>query len=231
MLERIRRQVIDSFDETYDTFSHVIPFHYTNFIDGKAWLTMTCVACYLAGDIEIYQLCFKWLRLLNTVGKNARNFAPYQVKDSWKQSKTIPPFWYKEKPQGFAAPCAAAWANKQGVPIECSKSKKWIKTQAKAMCFVAPLFGYLIRYIPYLRQHINSVMMAHLLLDRKPPESMRFLAKDNMIYSYQYGIKCDTLYPDDEGIWAAKNYSSNKKSNIYTPICNLTGIYLQKELT
>lgn len=235
MIEEIREKVISAFrPEDEYAFSNEIPFRYNNFIDGQAWVGMLAGAARLAGDSIVESLASKYLTGLSVVGKDARTFAPYKVSGSWLESTAIyfKGYYYKQKPQGFAGPCAIRWAEKLGVYIWPDKKYDYVKYIAMAMVIIAPLFGYLIRFIPYLRQHINSIMFAHFLLGKKPPKSMMFLAKDNMVYSYLYRLPCDTLY-ENTGIWPAKDYPGESEIRIdkeYTPICNLVGLYLQQAL-
>jgi hypothetical protein len=213
MIEEFRKKVIASFDRVFNTFSHEIPFKYTNFIDGQAWLGITCGA------------------VNHDVGKDSRNFAPCQVKESWINSKAFPELWYKKKPQSFAGPCAVLWAINQGAALYYPENKRSTYLKAKILCMLASPYGYLIKYVKKLRQHINTFMFAHLLLEKRPPESMRFLSKDNMIYSYIYRVPCQTLYKNT-GIWPAKDYPDNEEvdEQEYTPICNFAGLCLQKVL-
>lgn len=230
-MNELREQVIAAFKprEGY-TFSHVLPFTYTNFIDGMAWVSVLAGACKVHGDTEIQELSEGYLNNLILSGKDSRNFAPTSdAPAGWKFSE-MPGYSYKEKPQAFAGPCALEWAIKQGCNIE----PMWVKTvmdKAELYTEVSWLFGYLIKWIKPLRQHVNSVMFAHMLTGKRPPQSMHFLAENNMIYSWLYAEKCEANYPNT-GIWPAKDWPGNKeeKKQKYTPICDLIGRYLQGTL-
>jgi len=221
--EILRQQVIDAFDtENHYAFSHVMPHKYTNFIDGLAWLSILAGSANLVGDNKVMKYCDKWCCFLLEISKDARNFAPVQVDDNWKPSN-VAGIWYKEKPQSFAGPCANQWRHGD-------RSVFNVKTTAMALTFIAPVYGHLVRWIKPLRQHLNSVMFAHMLLNRKPPSSLLFAAKNNMIYSYLYGIKCEAHYRNTS-VWPARNvWDGEEKETTYQPVCELAGRYMQQYL-
>lgn len=224
----IRQKVIESFDIGHKyAFSNEIPFKYNNYIDGMFHVSMLAGASRIAKDYELMVMCEEYVDNLLAVGNDARNFAPMMVSDSWIPSSKFDGYWYKEKEQSFAGPAMLQWSSDKGVEYKTKMNKK---PMAVLLALIAPIFGILIRFIPKLRQHINSVMLAHLLLGIKPPVTMEFLAEDNMIYSYLYKKKCTVLY-DNTGIWPAKDYDDESiKEQEYTPICNLIGIYLQESI-
>ena len=228
MLAEIREKVIASFNKDNCSFSNMSPYEINGFIDCKYMLCILMVACNNVGDDEIRDLCFNSLSNLALVGDDARAYASEPASGTWKVSRTMAKLFYKEKPQASAGNMMAQYACKNGITVEVKSNKTKL---AKILCLVAPVYGYAIRYISKLRQHINTFMLAHLLLGMKPPRSMQFLAKDNMIYSYLYRIPCRTLY-QNTGIWSAKDYpgESKIKDKNYSPICNLVGIYLQETL-
>lgn len=224
-----RSQVLEGFREDY-TYSHVLPFEYTNFIDGMAWVSTLWGAALLVGDDEIAAHCGGFIWNLLEVGPDARNFAPFQVKSSWVMSPNQPGYWFKRKPQSFAGPAALRFAINQGADIEPSRVVD-VRGQAKVFRALAWPFGYLIRYVKPLRQHINSVMFAHLIAGARPPKSMHFLAHNNPLYSWLYKERCEALYLNT-GPWPAKDYPGNAeiKTQTYTPVCQLAAEYLQSTL-
>jgi len=232
-MKELRDKVIEGFrpDDGY-TYSHVLPFAYTNFIDGMAWVGTLAGACKLVQDKELVDICECYLNNLILVGKDARNFAPTEKSpSSWDISNRMVGYSYKKKPQSFAGPCGLQFAINCG----CDIDRQWvhdINLKAKLFCLIATPFGYLIRWVKSLRQHLNSIMFAHMVLDKKPPKSMHFLSKNNPIYSWVFREKCDSIYPNT-GIWPAKDWPYGdrvEKIQQYSPICNLTGIYLQRTL-
>ena len=229
MIMSIRNQIIEAFEPLTGNYSHVLPHVYSNFIDGMAWVSLLAGSAKLINDTEVVKLCESYLSVLCSI-KDSRNYAPYVVADNWiYDHKSM--YWIKSKPQAFAGSCLLHWAKEQGVNVDTSNIEKPILL-AKFLVYIAPVFGHLIRYIPVLRQHINSVLMAHLLLDTVPPESMKFLTEDNMIYSYLYKEPCHILYPNT-GAFPAKDYPDTEKEisiKIYTPLCNYVGICLQSLL-
>jgi len=214
----IRDEVVSAFrpDDSY-TYSHVLPFKYTNYIDGRFQVAMLYGAARMAYDKEMMTLASGYLTNLELVGPDARNFAPSSLApEGWIPSETMPGFSYKMKPQGSAAPLAISWAMGTDVP-----------QRARLFTAIAPLYGW---FLPLFKQHLNTVMLAHLALGKIPPESMMRLAKDNPIYSYLYNVKCSATYRNT-GAWPAKDYSFKEVSDTqYTPLCSLVGQYLQMSL-
>lgn len=253
--EETRKKVLEAFDpETY-YYSQVLPFGYNNWIDGMAWVGLLCGASYKVGDRELAEKCEKYLERLLMVGKDARNFAPMQVSSDWKESETLPGYWYKEKPQSFAGPVGLRFAIDNGAHLN---DPFRIKSRARWMALVGGLFGYLVRWVGWLRQHVNSMFLAYLILGKRPPDSMLWLCEDNPFYSYIAGKKCSTTYPDmrktsgghtvDRSYivplcmrkptsWVFRQWPKSEyiregvpQNSAYTPAAELVGDYLQSTL-
>lgn len=231
MMKELRQQVIAGFrpDEGF-SYSHILPFAYSNFIDGMAWVSILSGSCRLVKDDVLADICDKYLQTLIDVGKDARNFAPFQVKDDWKHSPTMLGYWYKEKPQAFAGPCALYWAISCGSTVD-PKGLAIPDGTARWLCRLAPLYGLLFRHISGLRQHMNSIMFAHLLIGKRPPDNMAWITAENMVYSYIYSRRCEANYPNT-GAWPAKDiaFDRTEKAQKYTPTCDLAGRYMQMSL-
>lgn len=195
--EEVRNEVLNSFNDENGYFYHQYPHGYSNFIDGMAWIGLLCGACLKVGDTELAEKCTRYLNILINVGKDARNFAPFPVKDNWKKSKNIEGLWYKEKPQSAAGPLGLMFAVKNGANIDVPdylKRKYEIKVNMHRFGF---FFGYLVRCIPKLKQHINTMFLSYLLAEKKPSSSMKFLIEENPLFSYIYGRFCNVEYPDN----------------------------------
>jgi len=227
----VRQQVINSFDTKHlCTFSHEIPYRLTNFIDGMAWIGVLAGAAHKAGDTEVEELCKVWLTTVATVGEDARNYAPYQVKDEWLPSKSLSGYWFKEKPQSFAGPAAYHWAIKQGVDLP-KDAVRDVEGTAGLLCSAAPVYGWLVKHFTFLRQHFNSFIFAHLLLGKTPPSSMEFSTQNNPFYAYLYGTTVDYTYSMHVSAWPAKHvWGAEEKNKTYTPVCQLASDYLQSTL-
>ena len=227
----LRSEVIAAFEPSIYAYSNMTPYVTNNFIDSKYMLCILAVACEKAGDTEIQNLCNKSLNMLADVGKDARTYANSTPSSgTWKESKTHLSLYYKEKPQASAGNMMAQWARQNGITVTVDEDKTLI---AKSLCLIAPLYGYVIRWIPKLRQHINTVFLSHLLLGKTPPNSMHFLAVDNPFYSWLYGEKCNIKYPVDKGAWPAKIWPDGdypSKGKEYSPVCQLAADFLQSTL-
>jgi len=254
----IRDQVIEAFDpENHYFFSQVLPRRATNYIDGLFHIGMLAGAAQIVGDGLVAAQAKCWIMQLLLCGNDARNFANSQVTEDWKYNETQG-LWVKHKPQSFAGPAAIWWANKHGASIPTAGLPNPM-FKAKVFCMLGRLFGHAVKYISWLRQHVNSMFLAYLLLGKKPPASMAWLAYDNPFYRYIYGIK-DVVakFPDprkynrgkriyvDEYVdfkdrepdsWPAKNWPYAKYTREgeplgwqYTPICELVTYYLQGTL-
>jgi len=250
--EPIRTQVLAGFDGY--CYSHVLPFKTTNYIDGMFHVSMLLGAAHIAREHELVAKCTEYVKILISCGKDARNFS-YTPMDGWEQYKDM---WVKRKPQSFAGPAALSWAIQQGVVID----RKWVPNvhgQAWLYCKIGWLFGHLVKHVKVLRQHVNSVFLAHLLMAEKPPSSMYWLAYDNPFYMYIYGEICDATFPVQaktamggttyrEDVvafvnrapspWPAKNWPYAYYNQIgapakerYTPLCQLVCLYLQQSIS
>jgi hypothetical protein len=255
MFEKARNMILDSFDDR-GCYSHEVPFTYSNFIDGMAWIGLLCGACHVAGDDELIKKTERYLSILLRVGKDARNFAPKQVNPEWKKSENIDGLFYLEKPQSYAGPFALQFAIQCGAKLDNPFDKE---KSAEFFADWSNLYGYLLN-IPwfgkkYMRQHLNTIMVACLVSRKKPGESLEWLYKSNPFYAYIAGVNMDVEYPpdtvySDEKIiehkdiqeiskrepspwvwkqWPTKECIGNgtilKK---YTPVAYLTAYYLQK---
>jgi len=224
----IRDRVISAFrpEEGY-TYSHRLPFRYSNFIDGMAWVGMLCGAARIAQDWELIELTEGYLINLLLVGPDARNFGPTaKTSPEWERSAHMPGYSYKVKPQSFAGPAALRWAVSKGARVDLSLVPDVTRT-ARALCLVSPLFGLLVKHIKSLRQHVNSVMFAHLLTDSNTPSTMKFLEIKNPVYQYIGSgavVDTDFVYPNT-GPWPAKDWpdSPSVPEGDYTPLCSLVG--------
>lgn len=258
-IEEVRQEVIAAVrpDEAYATIQ-ILPFQYTNWIDGMAWCGITCGACLKYGDAEIADLLTRYLINLILVGTDARSFATEPVDDSWVRSTNMTDFWYRKKPQSFAGPVGLYYAIDCGAGI----TPGWVKAPhftAKVFTWLAPWFGHLVKHFEWLRQHVNSMFLAHLLLGRKPPQSMQWLAHDNPFYLYLYRIPLETEWPDlhkyseahieerqdfvpfeerEPDSWVAKNWPYHRYVRTgtaferhYVPFCELASRYLQATLS
>jgi len=160
----VRGEVLRGLREVgpFVTYSHVLPFQYTGFIDGQAWGGVGLGSTLIAGDQELADYFKNYLVSMIKMGKHTRNFAPEMVGDDWVPAD-VSGWFRKVKPQAFAGPCALAWANKQGADID----PKWVPdvtSMAKLYCFIAPIFKFLLslhwgdKY--WFRQHVNPEMFA-----------------------------------------------------------------------
>ena len=228
-----RSQVISCFDPNkHYAFSHVMPVKYEGFIDGMAWVGTLCGAACIAGDTQVKHICEQHINALVESGQDARNYAPVKVDDSWEISPFFPGYWIKRKPQAFAGPVGLYWALRHGADLKTD----WVPRPFRAasmMRLIGPVFGYAVRVIKPLRRHINSFMFAHMLVDKTPPRSMKFLTKNNPFYSALYGVKCDYQYPSNAGIWPAKNWPGKEvvKARTYAPICQLAADLFQFDIS
>lgn len=202
-------------------YSHVLPFRRSGYVDGLFHLSMLGGAAKRAGDGELLRASVAWLNRLLSCGPDARSWyvAPH---DGYEPEGA---YWVKRSPQSFAGPAALQWAGLPGlVPEEEQRDK------ARLLCAVAWPFGWLCRSVRGLRQHVSSVMLAHLLLERRPPASMRFLAVRNPLYSWQFGISCEEDDYPNTGPWPAKDWPGSpveEQAEVYTPTCAIVARYLR----
>jgi len=190
--EEARAQVVAAFYPDTGGYSHVLPRSYKDFIDGLAWVGMGWAASLVAKDTEVAALCQRFVETLLKVGPNARNFAPFQVKDDWKSSSSVAGLWYTEKPQEFAGPAALEYAIRCGAPI---KSPFDVRSKAKTLVATAGVFGCLCRWFEFPRQHLDSVWLAHLVLGKKPASGLLWTVEENPLFSFIAGKKCSAAYP------------------------------------
>ena len=221
-MEKTRYEVLKSFSDEGE-YSHVIPARIENYIDGMFHIGMLAVAATIVRDNEVANKACEWLQKLP---QGARNWAVRQPASDWV---LMGGKWCKMKPQSFAGPCAVEWARSVGAHVK--QQSHQVHDTAKLLRLVAWPYGVAIRYIKPLRQHLSSVMLAHLLTGKTPPDTLKFAAKKNPLYSYQFGILNFSEYPENAGPWPAKNvWGYPQKEKIYTPICQLVADYLQKDL-
>ena len=178
--------VLESFDPSTGYYYHTLDKTYDGFIDMLAWVGWMACGCKYVEDNELMTKCQNCVNTVLTVGKNARTFAPYQVDTDWKQSASMPGFWYKEKAQSFAGPSAWYKMKKLGItvadPVGSPFTMKSVEREAKTIALAAPALGYLANWISGLRQHINSTWLALEILERKSPSSMSWTKYDNPFY-------------------------------------------------
>lgn len=194
--QEARSIVLGSFDANGGSYRHVYPYRYTNFIDGMAWIGVLCGACYKAKDTELAAKCVTFLNNLINVGKDARNYAPAQVKPEWKASTSMPGFWYKEDPQASAGPLGLGFAVKCGAPISIPPYLDVKRKSAERLTSLGFLYGFTCKWISSLRQHMNSMWMSYLEQGKRPSSTMLWMCEDNPFYSYVAGKKCSAAYPD-----------------------------------
>jgi len=255
-LNEARKLVLEAFNKENYYYSHTLPFAYSGWIDGMAWVGLLCGACRLVGDTELAEKCEGYLKNLLKVGPDARNYAPMQVDDSWVPSETMEGFWYRKKAQAFAGPAALQFAINCGAKL---KTPFNIGFRAWVMRLLNPLFGYLVRWFHWFRQHINSQFIAHLLNGSKPPKSMLWMCEENTFFSYIAGIECQVSYPavwkrymegetvDTDKVqplrlakpsaWIFRRWPKDKyegqppyRTESYTPTAMVVGEYLQRHL-
>lgn len=209
----VRAELLESFKSPY--YSHVVPFEYTNYIDGMFHVGMVLGAAYRIGDEDTLVECYKYCVDLDV--RKARSLALHPLKDSWVSLGSN--LWGHTKPQGFAGPAAIHWA----LPKYEWKHSKPTRT-AWTLCVLAPVYALLCRWGP-MRQHLNSVMLAHLLLNRRPPQRLMWAAKDNPVYQFIMGVTVqDVTYPNT-GPWPAKDvpFGAKVEDKKYTPACQYVG--------
>ena len=254
-----RQKVLEAFESSTFCYSQVLPLQYTDFIDGMAWVGLLCGASRLVGDKELAKICENFLSRLLAVGPDARNFAPKQVTSEWIKSPSLEGFWYREKPQSFAGPAGLRFAIDCGAPLN---DPFQIKSKSRMMTLFGGLFGFALSHsIPWLseglRQHINSMFLAYLVLGKRPATSLLWLCEGNPFFSYIAGIKCSVEYPDPTSMseghtveenalvplkdrkpsswifrdWVKSRYvREGTVSQTYTPIWQVVGDYLQSKL-
>jgi hypothetical protein len=252
-----RAKVLRAFHPDTGRYSHVLPWRESDFIDGMAWVGALTGAAAKAGDADLVAAGTKYLLTLATVGYDVRDYADHFV-DGWYVSDVIPGYFYKRDPQAFAGPAMYYWARKQGVELP---EVPWMEDPsglAKLYVACGWLFGALVKPVSFLRQHVNSIWFAHLLLGKKPASTMLWMAKDNPFYSAIAGIKCEADYPTltkwsmaeereekeilpmidrQPSAWVVKQWPYTRYVRLgtpaaeeYTPAAPLAGYYLQETL-
>ena len=252
--QEARQQVLSAFESATCYYSNELPLVYNDFIDGMAWVGLLCGVAYKKGDTELAQLSENYLGRLLQVGPDARNFAPTQVESDWVVSPSIPGYWYKKDPQDFAGPAGLRFAIDNGAHLN---DPFQVKGRARLMVMGGWLFGLSVRFISGLHQHINSMFLAYLILDKKPASTMLWMCEDNPFFSYIAGKKCLTEYPDNSSVtggdtvdesgivplkdrkpnaWIFRNWPKSRyiregsPNKTYTPIWQVVGDYCQSFL-
>lgn len=187
-------------------YSHELPFATTNYVDGMFHVGMMTWAA--KEDIKLRGLGQAYLSSLLACGKDARNFSN-QMMLGWEFDKMLN-VWVKRSPQSFAGPVGLYLANQvrftvipDWIPNPTSTARMFVK------CGWA--FGYAVRWISWLRQHVNSMFLAYLFLDEVPPESMEWLAFDNPFYMAIYKKKYTATWP---GRKTTKGYTVEESSKV-----------------
>jgi hypothetical protein len=192
IVSKYRQVVLDAFNEVDGYYNHQKPYGYADYIDGMGHIGVLVGAALMVGDAELAEKGERYLKTLLAVGKDARNYAPLQSKPDWVASTTMPGFYYIQKAQDFAGPAGLNFAVRCGAqtgnPFD-------IESKAKMLVSLGWLFGYAVKYVSALKQHINSMWLAHLVLCRKPAESMMWMCEENPFYSYIAGKKCSVEHP------------------------------------
>ena len=186
LFERNRVKMLDAFDPYTGAYSHVTPYKQTHFIDGMAWVSLVAGAAHRFGDTEVEKKCSQFLNILTTLSAthyndplSLRAFGPTDISGRWVQHGK---YWVLRKPQAFAGPAAYNWARKQGCALGYDVDTPWTASLFTNGLF-AWMFGHATKFISGLEQHMNSVMLAHLLKDDRPPKSMRWMAENNPFWS------------------------------------------------
>jgi hypothetical protein len=105
--------------------------------------------------------------------------------------------YYKKKPQSFAGPVGLQLAIDNGANLQTPFS---IHERAYLYTKIAWLYALVLEWPiigKWMRQHLNSMWLAHLLVGKKPPKNLLWTARYNPFYSYIAGIKMDVEIPPD----------------------------------
>jgi len=252
--------------------SQTIPWVPSGYIDGMFHVAMLVGA---SDDAEIRIAGVSWLNMLARMGPDARNFYHTSLENQYpwlREWELRGEYRVKVASQSFAGPAALCWAQRRGLlkDYNVRRSYSGVKllckgynvdspySKAKFLCYCAWAFGYIVRWMPALKQHINTMFLAHLLMEECPPSSMKWLAYDNPFYLYLYGEKHKTEWPvmskysegnrvDTKspskfcerapGSWVAKNYCMTQYLKIgevypsaFTPVCQYVVSCLQDSL-
>lgn len=197
-----RDRVKAAFDPGTGAFSQITPYKQDHDIDGMAWVSLLAGAAHLAGDTEVEGLARRYLRRLNELSANGgdiRSYGPTKISDRWEPARLIDvgDVYVLRKEQAFAGPASYLWAQEVGCDLPPLWGDLRDDTRAWSSVFtnglVAGPFGWLSRIFRGLDQHVNSVMLAHLLEGDRPPSSLAWAAHDNPFYQYIYGKVMTTM--------------------------------------
>jgi len=193
----LRQELLDAFHPDDAFYYPSEPHAYQALtIDGMAWTSLLMGAAQKVGDVDMVDYCVRFNGTIMNVAPNARIYAPLQVREDWKRSEDIWGMWYYEKPQSFAGPAALYWARNQGVEVNGKWEPSDPTATAKLFVSLGWFFGHLVKWVGWLEQHINSMFLAHLLLDKRPAGSMMWLCEGNPFFSYIAGRRVTVEYPD-----------------------------------
>jgi hypothetical protein len=206
-------------------YSHVLPFYKSGYIDGLFHISMLAGAAKISQDNELLNKATTWIRNLS-LNPGHRD---------WDMVNGVV-IQTQRKEQSFAGPCALQWAINNGVDI----NYVWddIKLKAKVLTIISPIVLYGYNQITFLKQHINSCMLAHLLLKSKPICNSEILI-NNPFYKYICGQKCvvnyDTIRKPWGSAWLWKQIPIEHEgpedlSFEYTPIASYVAAVLQSQL-
>jgi hypothetical protein len=180
-LDEARNEVFKAFDPTTYCYYHRSDYRHSDFIDGQAWVGLLRGACLRKGDLALAELCKDFLTTLAKVGTDARNYARYKVSDKWISSINIPGYWFIRKPQAFEGPAGLCYAKMGEEP-----------KVAKLLRLVAWVYG--LTY-PLFESNLNSIMTAFLIVDKKPPSTMKKLYMTNPFFAAIASVKKTEPYP------------------------------------
>jgi len=197
-----RIEVIKAFDPMSGCYYHMDDYRHHNFIDGMAWVGLLTGAARRKDDKCLTELGATYLGKLLAVGPDARNYALHQVSDDWKTSTSMPGYWYLQKPQSFAGPAALHYAGLGPRPA-----------MAKVFTLLGWVYG--LTY-PLFESHLNSIMMAYLVTNKKPASTLEKLYLSNPFYAAIAGIKVSQEYPP------LQRYTEGftKRSSTIVPLAN-----------
>ena len=239
ILAAIRTDVLRGFSG--EVYKHVLDEPVSG-IDNLGILSLLAGASHKARDYEIEDLCVKWINTCLSIHEDCRNFdvVPH---DGWKYNGQ---YYWKRKPQASAGPFSLEWARKVG----CNVPSVWNVDMSACLFSLVP--SWLIKLKPF-RQHLNTVMLAHLVLGEKPGSSWHWASKYNPFYSYIRGIPCPVQYRQiyktvesvetdyivpmanrvgSQWVWKQWPYTASvsRSHKQYTPAALLVAYYLQQSL-